>query len=82
MLEMSAYEILDLAMSHTAASIDDLNRALALGSAYLIVAYRVGRDLTTFQVSIINVGFFVFVGQALWGIAEEQSSMNDWYLRA
>ena len=63
MLElMTPYEMLDLAMSHTNASVDDLNRALALGSAYLIAAYKVGRSLTTFQVSIINIGFAVFCG--------------------
>ena len=46
MLDLTNYEMLDLAMSHTDASVDDLNRALALGSAYLICAYKAGKDLT------------------------------------
>jgi len=74
MLELTNYEMLDLAMSHVNASVDDLNRALALGSAYLICAYKVGRELTRFQVSVINVGFIVFVGQAMFGSHVELSS--------
>jgi len=71
MLELSHYEMLDLAATHGSAAIDDLNRALALGSAYLIVAYRAGRELTALQVSIINIGFVMFAGQALLSIYYE-----------
>jgi hypothetical protein len=71
MLDLSHYEMLDLAATHASAAVDDLNRALALGSAYLIVAYRAGRELTTLQVSIINIGFVIFCGQALMGIYTE-----------
>lgn len=71
MLEMSSYEMLDLAATHASIAIDDLNRALALGSAYLVVAYRAGRALTKLQVSIINIGFALFCGQALIGIYTE-----------
>lgn len=77
MLDLSHYEMLDLAAMHSSAAIDDLNRALALGSAYLIVAYRAGRELTTLQVSIINVGFLVFCGQALIGIYTEVEMAAD-----
>ena len=71
MLDLSHYELLDLAATHSSAAIDDLNRALALGSAYLIVAYRAGRELSTLQVSIISIGFVIFCGQALTGIYAE-----------
>ena len=71
MIELTHYEMLDLAHSHTNAAVADLNRALALGSAYLIVAYRAGKELTKFQVTIINMGFIVFAGQALLGILGE-----------
>ena len=71
MLEMTSYEMLDLANGHVSASVDDLNRALALGSAYLMCAYKAGKELTRLQVSIINAGFLVFVGQALIGASSE-----------
>ena len=77
MLEMSSYEMLDLAATHSSAAVDDLNRALALGSAYLIVAYRAGRALTALQVSIINIGFVLFCGQALMGIYGEVDMVAD-----
>ena len=71
MLDLSHYEMLDLAATHASAAVDDLNRALALGSAYLIVAHRAGRKLTTLQVSIISIGFVIFCGQALTGVYAE-----------
>ena len=71
MLEMSSYEMLDLAATNTSASVDDLNRALALCSAYLVVDYRAGRTLTKLQLSLINIGLVLFCGQALMGIYTE-----------
>jgi hypothetical protein len=71
MLDLSHYEMLDLAATHGSAAVDDLNRALALGSAYLIVAHRAGRKLTTLQVSIISIGFVIFCGQALTSVYAE-----------
>lgn len=77
---MTVYEALDLGRSHVNGATDDLNRALALGSAYLIAAYRVGKELTTLQVSIINFGFFVFVIQALFGVYGEVQSHHNFVL--
>jgi len=74
MLDLTNFELLDIAMSHVNASVDDLSRGLALGSAYLICAYKAGRELTRFQVSIINIGFVVFVGQAMFGAHSEYSA--------
>ena len=71
MLEMSSYEMLDLAATNISAAVDDLNRALALGSAYLVMDYRAGRTLTKLQVSLINIEFVLFCGQALMGIYTE-----------
>ena len=42
MLDLSHYEMLDLAATHGSAAIDDLNRALALGSAY---CHGIGRPI-------------------------------------
>ena len=76
---MTEYEILDLAMGHVNAAVDDLNRALALGSAYLLCAYKIGKELTRFQVSIINIGFVVFVGQAMHGAYIEHAASTIYY---
>ena len=78
MLEMNSYEMLDLANAHVGSSVDDLNRGLALGSAYLMCAFKVGKDLSRLQVSIINVGFLVFVGQAFFGSATEFYMASVW----
>ena len=82
----TAYELSDLAIGHIANSSDDINRLLALFTAYLITAYRVGAELTRLQVSIINVGFLALVAAfsfsatsealeavRLWDLAEGRS---------
>jgi hypothetical protein len=82
----TAYELRDLANGHIANSSDDINRLLALFTAYLITAYRAGAELTRLQVSIINAGFLALViafsftatSQALeavrlWDLAEGRS---------
>jgi hypothetical protein len=66
MLELTSYEMLDAGRSFLDSSAVAFTRGLALGSAYLVVAYRAGRELTTLQVTIINVAFLVFCGQALF----------------
>jgi hypothetical protein len=82
----TAYELHDLANGHIANSSDDINRLLALFTAYLITAYRAGAELTRLQVSIINVGFLALVAAfsfsatsealeavRLWDMAEGRS---------
>jgi hypothetical protein len=66
MMELTSYEMLDVGRSFLDSSAVAFTRGLALGSAYLVVAYRAGRELSKLQVSIINVGFLVFCGQALF----------------
>ena len=67
----SYYELRDLALGHIANSSDDINRILAIFAAYLMTAYRAGAELTRFQVSIINVGFFGLVVAFFWGAGSE-----------
>ena len=71
MLELTNYEMLELANSHIANATDDLNRLAAAVTAYLMVAYRVGKDLTRFQVFIISVFFLVITLQAGFGAGGE-----------
>ena len=66
MLELTSYEMLDVGRSFLDSSAIAFTRGLALGSAYLVVAYRAGKELTTLQVTIVNVAFLVFCGQALF----------------
>lgn len=73
MLELTNYEMLELANSHISNASDDLNRLAAVVSAYLIVAYRVGKDLTRFQVGTINVFFTIVAGQAVIGAGAENT---------
>ena len=79
MEELTAYEMLDLAMGHINASVDDLNRLLAIGSAYLVCAYKAGKELTRFQVTVINIGFVIFSAQALVGVIGEYSAAGIYY---
>ena len=65
MLELTSYEMIDAGRTFTDGSSVAFTRGLALGSAYLVVAYRAGSELTKLQVTIINIGFLVFCGQAL-----------------
>lgn len=67
MIELTSYEALDLARSHVNGATDDINRFMAVATAYLVTAYRAGRDLTTFQVSIINIGFILVAAQSIFG---------------
>ncbi len=82
----TVYELHDLANGHIANSSDDINRLLALFTAYLITAYRAGAELTRLQVSIINFGFLALVAAfgftatsealeavRLWDLAEGRS---------
>ena len=66
MLELTSYEMIDAGRSFLDSSAVSFTRGLALGSAYLVVAYRAGRELTSLQVTIINISFLVFCGQALF----------------
>lgn len=76
MIEMTTYEMLDLANSHAAGASDDFNRYLAIISAYLITAYNAGRALTKFQVSVINTGFVIFAGQCIAGMRWEMGEQT------
>jgi hypothetical protein len=79
MFDLTNYEMLELANSHISNASDDLNRLAAVVSAYLVVAYRVGRDLTLFQVATINVFFTVVAGQAVVGAgAENTQALMFW----
>lgn len=79
MLElMTPHEMLDMGRSHVIGASDDINGALVLSSAYLLAAYRVGRELSKFQVSIITIGFILSVGQAIWSAYIENNIHLRW----
>lgn len=83
MLElMTPYEMLDLGRSHVNGASDDMNRVLALCSAYLIAAFKAGKELNRFQVSVINIGFIATAGQAVWGGYAESMAHLSWIRRA
>ena len=81
MLDLTNYEMLDLANSHVANAADDLNRLTAAFTAYLIVSYKAGHELTKFQTSIVTVLFVFVAGQAGQGAISEMS-MSIKYWRA
>ena len=66
MLDLTSYEMLEVGRSFLDSSAVAFTRGLALGSAYLVVAYRVGKQLTTLQVTIVNAAFLLFCAQALF----------------
>ena len=65
MLEMTSYEFLEIANNARDSAMEDLNRALALCSAFLVAAYQAGRELTGLQVRILCIGFVLATGQAV-----------------
>lgn len=79
LLDLTNYEMLDLANSHIANASDDLNRLTAAFTAYLIVSYKAGKELTRFQVLIVTVLFVFVAGQAGQGAIDEASmAINYW----
>ena len=79
LLDLTNYEMLDLANSHVANAADDLNRLTAAFTAYLIVSYKAGKELTKFQVLIVTVLFVFVAGQAGHGaIGEMNMAINYW----
>ena len=76
MLDLTNYEMLDLAHAHIANATDDLNRLAAAFTAYLVVAYRAGKELTRFQVTVVNV-FFIAV--RMLGTYFIKSSRPRWF---
>lgn len=57
---MTEYEIADLISSVSSNMIAGQALFLTFLSGYLVVAYSVGRSLTTYQVSFINLVFILF----------------------
>ena len=82
MIEMTSYEMLDLARSHAAGASEDFNRYLAMITAYLVTAYIVGRELTKVQVTIVNIGFVTLAAQSVFGMYQEVSGDIYWSRRA
>jgi TRAP-type C4-dicarboxylate transport system permease small subunit len=78
-MAVSYYELRDLALGHIANGSDDVNRILVIFGAYLMTAYRAGAELTRFQVSIVNTGFFGLVMVFGWGAwSEVMQATNMW----
>lgn len=73
-LDLTNYEMLDLAHSHISNGTDDLNRLAAAFTAYLIVSYRAGRELSAFQCTVVTFFFVSVVAQAAVGAYGEVSA--------
>ncbi len=57
---MNEYQIVDVLNNVTSNMLAAQALFISIVSAYLVVAYSVGRDLTFYQVSFVNVGFILF----------------------
>lgn len=73
-LDLTNYEMLDLAHSHISNATDDLNRLAAAFTAYLIVSYRAGNELSKFQCIVVTIFFVSIAGQAAAGAYGEVAS--------
>lgn len=65
---MTEAELLEVSANITEAVISTVTLYLSVVSAYLVVAYIVGKQLSTFQVTVINVLFVVFAMSFVMGI--------------
>ncbi len=57
---MNEYQIVDVLNNVTSNMLAAQALFISIVSAYLVVAYSVGRDLSFYQVSFVNVGFILF----------------------
>jgi len=58
---MTEYEIIDVINNTTSNMLAAQALFITVVSAYVLVAYSVGKDLTPYQVSFVNIGFLLFV---------------------
>ena len=58
---MTEYEILDVINNATSNMLAAQALFITVVSAYVVVAYSVGKDLTFYQVSFVNFGLLLFV---------------------
>ena len=58
---MTEYEIVDVINNATSNMIAAQALFITVVSAYVVVAYTVGKDLTLYQVSFVNFGLLLFV---------------------
>ena len=65
---MTEAELVQSAQEAWANAISTLAVVISVMSAYLIVAYAVGKDLTRQQVSLINVLYGSFAGFGVYGV--------------
>lgn len=82
MIELTHYEMLDLAHSHISNATDDLNRLAAAFTAYLIVSYRAGKELSAFQCAVVTFFFVSVVSQAALGAFQEVASAISYWRSA
>ena len=57
---MTEYELTDVINNVTSNMLAAQALFITIVSAYLVVAYSVGKDLTFYQVSFVNFGFILF----------------------
>lgn len=63
---MTAYELLDLAASYQSLMHGWITTIFTTMAAYMVVAYVVGKNLTTFQVAVISFAFTFFSGLCIF----------------
>ncbi len=73
---MTEYELVDAMSGFQSNLIQGQAVTITILSAYMVVAYTVGRQLTTFQSTFISVMFVLF---ALLGAAGQITILNDVY---
>ncbi len=76
---MTEAELIEAAMNAGDATLGNVTAYLSVVSAYLIVAYIVGAELSRFQVIVINVLFVVFAFSFVLAI---QTGLANHYLFA
>jgi hypothetical protein len=67
-LNMSEYELFEIAASYQALSGTWMGLFLTVFSAFLVVAYAVGKELSAFQASVIISSFVTFSLLCIWGV--------------
>jgi len=63
---MTAYEYADIAASNYTISFTILSLLVALASAYFVAAYVMGKSLSVFQVSLLNIVYGLWMSGLAW----------------
>ena len=75
---MSEYELSDLVATYAGALLQGQALFITVFSAYMVVAYTVGHQLTRFQTTFVTIAFILFSGSMTLGGVQALELVTDY----